>query len=125
MAQTYNEICAQFPAGELPKDYWDPIKSSTPLLLLSGKGDPVTPPQWADRIMQGFSNATHITAPGGHHIISAEGCTSQLIADFINKADTKNLNARCVQNIQPLPIYLTPLANDASRSTTAPSGDLP
>lgn len=104
--QKYAEICVQWPHAQLPADYWDPIKSDLPVLMLSGAVDPVTPPHWAELVKKGLTNATHIVAPGGHHIITQEGCVAQLMTAFIVKGDAKDLDIQCVQNIQPLTIHL-------------------
>lgn len=104
--QKYTEVCSQWPHAQLPPDYWKPIKSDLPVLMLSGSVDPVTPPRWAELVKKELTNVIHIIAPGGHHIISQEGCIAQLIAAFIAKGNTKDLDAQCAQNIQPLAIHL-------------------
>lgn len=119
MVQTYAEICAQWPRAPLPADYWQPIRSDLPVLALSGAVDPVTPPYWAELVRGGLPNLTALVAPGGHHIISAEGCTAQLISAFIAKGDGKALDARCIQNIQPLAIHLPPSAMAQASSAAA------
>ena len=108
MVEKYSQICEQWPRAQLPSDYWAPIKSDLPVLALSGAIDPVTPPYWGEHVKVGLTNLTHIVAPGGHHIVSAEGCLSQLIAAFIAKGDGKTLDANCAKNIQPLAIYIPP-----------------
>ena len=122
MVQKYSEICAQWPVAELPKDYWEPIKSDLPVLILSGAIDPVTPPHWGEQVKAGLSNATHVIAPGGHHIISGDGCIVQLMAAFIIKGDGKTLDAKCAQNIQPLAIHIPPSAIE--NVSSAQSGDV-
>ena len=104
--QKYSEVCEQWPHAKLPDDYWKPIANDLPALLLSGAVDPVTPPRWGDLVKNNLKNATHIVVPGGHHIVTPEGCVAQLITAFINKGDAKNLDSSCVQNIQPLAIHL-------------------
>lgn len=112
--QKYTEICSQWPRAQLPADYWNPIVSDLPVLMLSGAMDPVTPPHWAERVKKSLSNAAHIIAPGGHHIISQEGCIAQLIAAFIVKGSARDLDGQCANNIQPLAIHLSPLAMSAA-----------
>ena len=119
MVQKYSEICAQWPRAELPKDYWDPIQSDLPVLILSGAVDPVTPPHWGESVKAGLPNAIHIIAPGGHHIISGDGCIAQLIAAFIVKGEGKTLDTKCAQNIQPLAIHIPPSATESVSSVQA------
>lgn len=99
-------ICAFWPKAQLPEDYWQPIKSDVPALLLSGQQDPVTPDVWAEEVAQYLPNATLLTAPGGNHSISSEGCVPQLIAQFIERASMHGVNVECVENIKPLPFVL-------------------
>ncbi len=108
--QRYAEICAQWPRSQLPADYWAPITSNLPVLMLSGAMDPVTPPSWAELVAKGLPNAKHVIAPGGHHIITSEGCVAQLMTAFIVKGTAKDLDAQCAANIQPLAIHLSPVA---------------
>lgn len=99
-------ICALWPKAELPEDYWQPIKSDVPALLLSGKHDPVTPESWAKSVAEHLPNATLLSAAGGNHSISSEGCVPQLIAQFIERASMQDVKADCVNNIKPLPLVL-------------------
>lgn len=99
-------ICATWPKAELPADYWQPIKSDVPALLLSGKHDPVTPEAWAKDVAAHLPNASLLSAAGGNHSISAEGCVPQLIAQFIERASMQQVDADCVKNIKPLPLVL-------------------
>lgn len=101
-----HSICTLWPKAELPEDYWQPIKSDVPALLLSGKHDPVTPEFWAQAVAQNLSNATTLSAAGGNHSISSEGCVPQLIAQFIERASMQYVNAQCIGNIRPLPLVL-------------------
>jgi pimeloyl-ACP methyl ester carboxylesterase len=99
-------ICAMWPAAELPADYWEPIRSTVPALLLSGKYDPVTPQVWADSVANTLPNATALVAEGGNHGVSTEGCMPQIIAQFIERATMDGVNKDCVANIKTLPLVL-------------------
>lgn len=104
--QKYSEICEQWPHAKLPDDYWQPIISEVPVLMLSGAVDPVTPPRWAELVKKDLKNAVHLIVPGGHHIVTQEGCIAQLMTAFIARGDAKDLDTGCVKNIQPLAIHL-------------------
>lgn len=116
MVQKYSAICAQWPVGELPADFWSPIISDVPVLILSGGVDPVTPPPWGESVKSHLSQSKHVIAPGGHHIVSQEGCLSQLIAIFIADGKATNIDDKCAQAIQPLAIHV-PAQAQASSST--------
>ncbi len=118
-------ICASWPKAELPEDYWQPIKSDVPALLLSGKHDPVTPERWAQAVAAHLPNATSLSAAGGNHSISSEGCVPQLIAQFIERASMQNVKADCVEKIKPLPLVLganqKKSVSSAAGSSSAPA----
>jgi pimeloyl-ACP methyl ester carboxylesterase len=99
-------VCAIWPKTNLPADYYLPLKTDIPALLLSGEFDPVTPVSWAELVNQHLTDSLSLLAPGGHHIVSTEGCVPQLIAQFYERASTDNLKTDCVQNILPLPMDL-------------------
>jgi hypothetical protein len=118
-------ICALWPKAKLPEDYWQPIKSDVPALLLSGKHDPVTPDVWAQTVAAHLPNSTSLSAAGGNHSISTEGCVPQLIAQFIERASMQNVNADCVEKIKPLPLVLganQKKINSSSSASTSSTG---
>jgi pimeloyl-ACP methyl ester carboxylesterase len=121
MVQRYSEICSRWPKATMPDNYWQPVASDVPMLILSGAVDPVTPPLWGQLVQQGLPNAVHLIAPGGHHIVTTEGCMSQLVAQFIAKGEAKSLDAQCVNHIKPLAIHMPPQASDSSRSLSSQS----
>jgi pimeloyl-ACP methyl ester carboxylesterase len=103
--QTTREACEIWPRHPLVADYFTAVESAVPTLLLSGARDPVTPPVWGEQVLTGLSNAKHAVAPGGHHSITFDGCTSRLIAQFIHTGDIDALDTRCVERILPLSPY--------------------
>lgn len=116
-------ICAFWPKAQLPADYWQPIKSDVPALLLSGKHDPVTPEYWAKLVGEHLTNATLLSAAGGNHSISTEGCVPQIIAQFIERAAMQSVKTECVNNIKPLPLVLGANHKNSSSSSSAGSAE--
>jgi fermentation-respiration switch protein FrsA (DUF1100 family) len=116
MVQKYSDVCEHWPRAQLPDDYWAPINSDLPVLALSGAVDPVTPPYWGEQVKVGLTNLSHIVVPGGHHIVTSEGCIAQLITMFITTGNAKGLDASCAKNIQPLAIYIPPSFMDKTNS---------
>lgn len=104
MLQDMASICGFWPKAELPSEYFTPVKSQLPALLLSGGHDPVTPERWAQQVAQQLPNAKLLSAPGGNHIVSMEGCMPQIIAQFIEQGSANNLKTDCVKRIKSLPL---------------------
>lgn len=115
-----NQVCGFWPKASLPEDYWAPVHSDVPALLLSGKHDPVTPESWAALVAAGLPNSASLLAAGGNHGISTEGCVPQIIAQFIERGSMQDVKTDCVANIKPLPLVLG--ANQKKSSSASSSG---
>lgn len=100
--------CEQWPRGILPEDYFQPVHSQVPVLLLSGALDPVTPPRWADVAAETLPNSRHLVVPGGHHIVSHLGCVREIALRFVKEAAHEGLAVSCLESIKPLPPFITP-----------------
>jgi len=62
-AQIYGKVCADWPRGTVPKEFYDIPLAGSATLLLSGGADPVTPPRHAER-GAGFAGPTCGRATG-------------------------------------------------------------
>ena len=116
-----NKICSFWPKANLPDDFWQPIHSEVPALLLSGKHDPVTPESWAELVASGLPNSVRLLAAGGNHGVSYEGCVPQIIAQFIERGTMSDVKTDCVANIKPLPLVLGANQKKTSSSSAASS----
>jgi pimeloyl-ACP methyl ester carboxylesterase len=103
---TFQTICSTWPEGEIPADFKQPVHSTAPTLLLSGEADPVTPPANGELAAQGLPNSLHIIAPGQGHIVIYRGCISKITTTFIENGSIDGLETGCVQEIEPMPIFL-------------------
>ena len=102
------EVCSAWPQGELSSAFGQPVTSDVPVLLLSGEADPVTPPQYADRVAQGFPNSLHVIGPGMGHGLLGRGCIDRLVSDFIAAGSVADLDAACAQRLAPSPFFVSP-----------------
>ena len=97
--------CGIWPRGEVPPDFNEPVRSDTPVLLLSGELDPVTPPEYADRVAEHLTNSRHIVAPGQGHSVTGQGCLGDLVADFIETSGFDDLDTECVGQMSSSPYF--------------------
>lgn len=109
--------CDFWPKGEIQADYYQPIVSTKPALLLSGAADPVTPPTWAEHVKPHLKNSRHIVVPGAGHGVSSLGCIPILMAKFLNEANPAALNDACVTRQHRPPFFV-----NSSGPNTAASG---
>lgn len=100
--------CGSWPRGKLPANYFEPVHSDLPVLLLSGELDPVTPPRWGEVAAKTLSNSRHLRVPGGHHIVSHLGCVRDIVERFIESARHDDPDIDCINLIQPLPPFISP-----------------
>ncbi len=108
IVDAFAESCVHWPSGSIPDGYREPVRSDAPTLLLSGELDPVTPPHWADRAAETLPNSRHLVIPGTGHGTLRAGCVPSLIAEFLETADPRALDASCAEEISRPPFWTAP-----------------
>ena len=97
--------CAEWPIAEVPPDFHSPVRSEAPVLMLSGRIDPVTPPQWAEDIRPGLPNSNHIELRYAGHLpdglSDVDTCFDRIILRFLLTANPQELDASCTENMRP------------------------
>jgi pimeloyl-ACP methyl ester carboxylesterase len=99
-------VCGVWPRGVLDADLREPLRSDRPALLLSGDSDPITPPDYAEQVLVGLSNARHIVGPGQGHGLAGVGCVPRLMRDFLDTLEPATLEATCLEREQASPFFL-------------------
>lgn len=111
--------CAVWPHKPRPQDSRVPLTGATPVLLISGEFDPVTPPRYGDAVLHalsdlsdpkstltpGLPNARHLVLKGQGHSVLGIGCMPKLFAQFIETKDAKALDATCLDRLQAAPPF--------------------
>ena len=100
-------ICKGWPRGPIDADLHAPLKSSAPVLLLSGGNDPVTPAANGERTKIGLSNSLHLVIPDQGHGQIGVPCMDRVMADFLNLGAVKGLDSSCTQRAKPMPFFTT------------------
>jgi pimeloyl-ACP methyl ester carboxylesterase len=100
------QTCTLWPKGLPARDHAAPVVSSIPTLLLSGLGDPVTPPRQAQEAAATLSHSKVLVAPGAAHIVMGRGCSASLLKNFINAASVEGLKESCVEDIERPPFFV-------------------
>jgi pimeloyl-ACP methyl ester carboxylesterase len=89
--------CEVWPRGPLSAGFHELVRSDVPALLISGERDPVTPPEFVDRVAARLPNALHVVVPRGSH--SSDGpCTEGLIRAFLDRGSAAGLDASCARD---------------------------
>jgi pimeloyl-ACP methyl ester carboxylesterase len=100
-ARIYQKACAQWPRGEVPARFTEPIKSDVPVLMLSGELDPVTPPELATPLLRNFPNGRQVVMHNATH--NSYDCAEALARDFIERGTAQGLDTSCVEQLKRLP----------------------
>jgi pimeloyl-ACP methyl ester carboxylesterase len=91
--------------GSIPKDFYAPIHSQVPTLLISGVLDPATPPEMAQQAAHDLPNSRLIAIKEGTHGTGSP-CIDGLVADFVQQASAAKLDASCADQIH-LPPFVS------------------
>ena len=105
MLDTRMKPCAFWPRGSVSEDYYAPVISDCPVLILSGANDPVTPPSWGDKVAEHLSRAKHFVVPGAGHITLTRECVPTLVAAFFDAASADGLDGRCLSSLARPPFF--------------------
>ncbi|MEA9708007.1 alpha/beta hydrolase [Xanthomonas campestris] len=105
VAEMFFAACKTWPSKPTPAAAFAPFRSTLPVLLLSGQLDPVTPPRYAARVLRGLPNGRHLIAPGQSHGVFRLGCMPKVLGQFLQTADAKGLDARCVDSLTDVPAF--------------------
>lgn len=92
--------CHAWNKGVLDDDFKQPVASDIPALVMSGSDDPVTPPEYGERIVKHLSHSLHIVNENQSHMQAALGCIPLLMAEFINTASTDELPLDCLERLR-------------------------
>ncbi len=108
-AELYERVCKTWPRADVPPAFYQVPAAQTPVLLLSGGADPVTPPRHAERIARLLGSKTqHIVVPQAGHGVMSLGCMSDVLYRFIDaKTDASALpqEASCAVKIPRPPAF--------------------
>jgi pimeloyl-ACP methyl ester carboxylesterase len=111
--------CKLWPKGDVPESFYEPVAADAPVLIIAGRLDPVTPPEWADQIARTLPNGKVVRVAADAHLpvgINFD-CMDELIVRFINQASAKGLDFdACAAQIK-FPPFQTEAAKAAGRAS--------
>ena len=68
----YANACTLWPSRPVAAEWRAPVTAPVPVLLLSGELDPVTPPEFGERVARSLPRSRHIVVAGGAHGVAAD-----------------------------------------------------
>ncbi len=104
--ETLRRLCQSWPDGVRDEDLKQPLRSSTPTLLLSGSSDPITPPAYAEQVAAHLDEHQHIVVKDFGHGVATVGCMPTLIGRFLEKPEELPLDLACLDKLKPDPFFI-------------------
>lgn len=104
-AHLYQQACHEWPQGTIPKDFYAPIHSDVPALIISGALDPATPPETAGQTAHDLKNSRLVVIKEGTHGTGSP-CIDGMMAQFVAQGSLGGLDSSCTDQIH-LPPFLT------------------
>jgi pimeloyl-ACP methyl ester carboxylesterase len=103
--------CGIWGSGSVPPDFWDPVVSEAPVLLVTGSEDYITPPGYAESVAAHLPNSSVRLVPQrGHDDI--DSCVSAVIEEFLILGRDTDPGLGCPEDTGPLPFDLPPGRTD-------------
>jgi pimeloyl-ACP methyl ester carboxylesterase len=99
MPQTMASMCRVWPKGEVPADFHQPLATRVPALVIEGEFDPVTPPRYGKQVVESLPNGRLFVLNGQGHSVLGAGCMPKLFAQFIEQADARALDGKCLDSL--------------------------
>lgn len=99
-------MCSIWPQGVLDDDLREPLATDTPVLLLSGEADPITPPAYAEMAAVDLGQAWLLTGRDQGHGLAAVGCMPRVLARFVESQTLEGADAGCLDDAFVMPFFL-------------------
>ena len=104
-------LCRYLPKGVVPADDASPVRTTIPVLWLTGDGDPQDPPANLTAVSTQEPNSRVVVMPAQEHVVGHLGCGPAVIAAFVDAGTANGLDTSCVAQGRPdsdLPASLRP-----------------
>ncbi len=94
--------CNDWPKGDVPTSFIEPVKSDIPIIMFSGEVDGSSPPWFGKNAVRYMHNGIQILARYyGHQLDSP--CLWEVMRTFINSASVREIDSSCSENIRRPP----------------------
>ncbi|MBV8033983.1 alpha/beta fold hydrolase [Roseateles sp.] len=112
-AEMYRSVCKTWPRGTVPADFYKIPPAPSPVLVMSGGADPVTPPRHGEHVARALGaghpeRVQHLVVPEAGHGVMAVACVRDLMFRFIDaKTDATALpqDGACATRIPRPPAF--------------------
>jgi pimeloyl-ACP methyl ester carboxylesterase len=103
---SFKPVGEAWPHAEVDRGFFDPVRSGIPTLLVSGRLDPATPPEWGAEAARTLPNSAHVVFRYAAHPNAGFGGLDTLTAAFIERGSVKGLDLSCADRGETPPFRL-------------------
>lgn len=103
--EAQRRACAIWNVPAMPASFNQPVRSSAPVLMISGSDDPATPPHYAESAVSYLPNARIVLVQGAGHAAESP-CTDALIVQFVRTNSAKGLNVNSCSSAFKVPAFI-------------------
>jgi pimeloyl-ACP methyl ester carboxylesterase len=103
----HQSACAEWPRSEIPGDFFTPVASSAPVLMLSGDIDPTNSAEYATAAGRVLPNSRQVLLRNTPHNYTSP-CARALTTSFIARGNANDLDDTCAAGLRR-PRFLTEL----------------
>lgn len=102
------DACREWRTPGGSRDGASAVRSSVPVLLVSGELDPNTPPRHAEDALRTLPNGRHVVLAGvAHGWNNVDQCGAAFVADFVARASAQGLDVACAR-VSNAPRFVVP-----------------
>jgi pimeloyl-ACP methyl ester carboxylesterase len=98
--------CQIWNVKSTPATYSQPVRSTTPILMVSGSDDPTTPPKYAALALPFLPNARQVIVQGAAHVTETP-CVDKLKVDFVLSGSARGLDLASCRKAFSRPPFAT------------------
>ncbi|MBZ5552786.1 MAG: alpha/beta hydrolase [Acidobacteriia bacterium] len=117
----YQKACGEWVRGGIPRDFYAPIRSAVPAILISGALDPATPPEASAQAAHDLSHSRVIVVKDGTHGTGSL-CIDGLISEFVAQGSAAGLDASCADQIHLPPFFTQAQASQSQQKAKQSRG---
>jgi pimeloyl-ACP methyl ester carboxylesterase len=107
------DACNEWRRGAVPKNTREPVRAQTPVLLISGSWDPVTPARDAAEAAATLPHSINIVVPTGGHgyngVPGVDKCLDPITDAFVERGSTEGIDTACVGRLHHAPFPTKPV----------------
>ena len=105
LARQRAALCAHLPKGVVPADDAAAVRTDTPVLWVTGDGDPQDPPANLSAVPTQETHSRVVVVPAQQHVVGHLGCLPSVVAAFVDAGSADGLDVSCVARATPAPAF--------------------